>query len=494
MGGDLRAPSESLRAPMATAVQVSDEIYLLSTLCDANVKIRDALMDVKQLEQVNEDGLEQWRPVLKAAFPLPAETLAQVFEALGLPVPELPRSEYGQDRMIAELVETEPRLRAVHVHKTRTRYRFAGCSAELTEVAAEGLTVTTLAVECEDPAAAIAAVRTLGLENAANQSYPRGLKSLIGMTGDESTPRAGPRYAVIDVGTNSVKFHVAERDRLGHWRRVSDRAEVTRLEDGLQESGAISPAAQTRTVATIQGMVEEARQAGAGEVVAVGTMGMRNARNADAFIAAVRAACGVTIEVISGDEEARLAYLAVQEALGIPGGVAVVFDTGGGSTQVTIGQSGEIRERFSINLGAARLTEQFGLSGPVSGETLAASRAAIAGELGRLDGVERPDALVGMGGAVPNLAAVSLAMTHYDPDRIQGASLTRAEAERQIAWYADRDADARRSMPGLQPGRAEVILAGALIVLSLLDKLGQHRLAVSDRGLRHGVLIDRFSA
>ena len=161
-----------------------------------------------------------------------------------------------------------------------------------------------------------------------------------------------------------------------------DRAEVTRRGDGLQEWGAISPAAQTRTVAAIQGMVEEARQAGTGEVVAVGAMGMRNARNADAFVAAVRAACGVTIEVISGDEEARLAYLAVQDALGIPGGVTVVFDIGGGSTQVTIGQNGEIRKRFSINLGATRLTEQFGLSGPVSAEALAASRAAIVGELG----------------------------------------------------------------------------------------------------------------
>jgi exopolyphosphatase/guanosine-5'-triphosphate,3'-diphosphate pyrophosphatase len=239
-------------------------------------------------------------------------------------------------------------------------------------------------------------------------------------------------------------------------------------------------------------MVTQARDLGAEQVVAVGTMGMRSAANSDAFIARVQAQCGITVEVISGEDEARLAYLAVQDSLGIPGGSVVVFDTGGGSTQVTLGRDGEILERFSLNLGAARLTERFGLAGPVSEETLNAARLAIARELGRLDALPRPDALVGMGGAVTNLTAVSLALSPYDPDRIQGATLSHAEVERQIARYAALDAAGRRAIPGLQPGRAEVILAGALVVLTLMDKLSQERLSVSDRGLRHGVLIERF--
>ena len=99
-----------------------------------------------------------------------------------------------------------------------------------------------------------------------------------------------------------------------------------------------------------------------------------------------------------------------------------------------------------------------------------------------------------MGGAVTNLAAVSLGLTRYDPDLIQGAILTAAEVERQIALYAGLASEARRAIPGLQPGRADVILAGACIVRTLMAKLAQERLAVSDRGLRHGVLIDRFPA
>jgi exopolyphosphatase/guanosine-5'-triphosphate,3'-diphosphate pyrophosphatase len=494
-GGDLSAAATRLQALGSTELQVSDEVYLLSALCDANVKIRDALMDIKRLEQTNGDGLEQWLPVLKADFPLSAETVVQVFQALGLEAPTLQRPHYTLDQLITELVEPEPRLRALKVHKERTRYRMGACSCEVTEVVAKDLRVTTLAVESDDAATVAQTVRDLGLGHIPNRSYPQGLKALIGMRGDAPDAggkSAGRRFAVIDLGTNSVKLHVGERDAAGRWTRILDRSEVTRLGEGLAETGRIAPAAQARTLAAVQGMVDDARRLGGEQLVAVGTMGMRSAANSDAFIANVETACGVRIEVISGDEEARLAYLAVQESLGIPGGAVVVFDTGGGSTQVTLGRDGKILERFSLNLGAARLTERFGLGGPVPQETLDRVLAAIGGELGRLDTVARPDALVGLGGAVTNLTAVSLALSPYDPDRVQGAILSRAEVERQIVRYAALDTAGRRAIPGLQPGRAEVILAGALVVRTLMEKLGQDRLSVSDRGLRHGVLIERF--
>ena len=101
----------------------------------------------------------------------------------------------------------------------------------------------------------------------------------------------------------------------------------------------------------------------------------------------------------------------------------------------------------------------------------------------------RPD---GMGGAVTNMTAVKLELASYDPDRVQGAVLDRAELDRQIELYRSRDAEARRAIVGLQPKRAEVILAGACIVRTVMDKLGQQSLTVSDRGLRHGLLIHRF--
>ena len=239
-------------------------------------------------------------------------------------------------------------------------------------------------------------------------------------------------------------------------------------------------------------MVDEARGHGASDVVAVGTMGMRSAGNSDGFIAAVHSRCGVTIEVIPGEEEGRLAYLAVQAGLGLGQGSLVVFDTGGGSSQFTFGRGAVVDERFSLNVGAVRLTEQFGLGGPLSAGQLEAALAAIAGEFDRLDGHAAPDALVGMGGAITNMTAVMLSLAVYDPDAVQGSVLGRAEVDRQIESFRTRDVEARRRIVGLQPKRADVILAGACVVRTVMDKLGRDSLTVSDRGLRHGVLLDRF--
>lgn len=299
-------------------------------------------------------------------------------------------------------------------------------------------------------------------------------------------------HAVIDVGTNAVKFHLAERLADGSWRRIIDRADVTRLGEGLRETGSIAPAAIERTVESIVAMAEEARRHRALAVVAVGTMGMRTARNSDQFIALVRKRCGVTVEIIAAEEEGRLAYLAVKSGLPLGAGGLVVFDTGGGSTQVTIGHSDRVDERFSLNVGAVRLTEQFRLHEVVTPEQLNVALVAIAHELSRLDGVRRPDALVGMGGAITNMTAVMCRMSSYDADLAQGAVLTRTEVERQVELYRTRSVNERRQIIGLEPKRAEVILAGACVVLTVLKKIGRDALTVSDRGLRHGVLIDRF--
>jgi exopolyphosphatase / guanosine-5'-triphosphate,3'-diphosphate pyrophosphatase len=117
---------------------------------------------------------------------------------------------------------------------------------------------------------------------------------------------------------------------------------------------------------------------------------------------------------------------------------------------------------------------------------------AIAADLASLEGVAAPDALVGMGGAVTNIAAVMHGLAKYDPDVIQGSVIELAEIERQIELYCKLPAQARRQIAGLQPKRAEVILAGACIVRTILDKLGCSSLTVSDRGLRHGLLLERW--
>jgi exopolyphosphatase / guanosine-5'-triphosphate,3'-diphosphate pyrophosphatase len=466
------------------AVEESDEVYLLSE-DGLNVKIRAELIDIKVLREVDRHGLERWEPVLKASFPLAVADVTAAFAALHQPVPSLPRTAYTLTEFVGELVEPSGTILVVSVHKRRVRYTIDDCMGELTDIEVGGRHTRTLALEAEDPAALMAAVTALGMVDRVNTSVPRGLITLIG----------GPlRYGVIDVGTNSVKFHVGEQTSDGAWRAVVDRAETTRLGDGLAESGTISTAAVERTVAAIAGMVEEASKYHARAIVAVGTAWLRTASNRDEVVAAIDAATGVTVNAVSGEEESRLAYLAVRADLRLAEGALVVFDTGGGSTQFTFGRGAEVEDRFSVDVGAVRYTERFGLHSAVSTDALQAALDAIASDLDRLDGRPAPDALVAMGGAVTNITAVKLGLDPYDPDAVHGAILERADIDRQIEQYRSRDTEARRTIVGLQPNRADVILAGACIVRTVMDKLGQDKVTVSDRGLRHGLLIERFGS
>ena len=153
-------------------------------------------------------------------------------------------------------------------------------------------------------------------------------------------------------------------------------------------------------------MAEEAERQTVAAIAAAGTAGVRMARNREAFVEAVQERTGVEVEIISADEEGRLAYVAATEGLQLGDGSLVVFDTGGGSSQFTFGHGREVDERFSVDVGAVRLTERFGLAGAISEAVLEEAFGAIAEELERLDGRSKPDALVGLGGAVTNLAAV----------------------------------------------------------------------------------------
>jgi len=165
-----------------TDVQESDELYFLSNENDENVKVRFDLMDIKTLVEVNADGLEQWKPVMKAKFPLPVAEVKKVLEALAVPAPKMARDSYTLDQFVSELGEPGG-LRAVKVHKKRVRYKVNGCTSEVTDVVADGQKTRTVALELEDAVRVIATVREMGLGGFPNISYPRGLKQLLGMKG-----------------------------------------------------------------------------------------------------------------------------------------------------------------------------------------------------------------------------------------------------------------------------------------------------------------------
>ncbi len=467
-------------------VEESDEAYILSLHSDASAKVRGGRLDVKRLVSVRPDGLEQWKPVLKAAFPVSAADVRFALSVLATAPAALVRAVYTRGQLLDELVTADPSLLAVQVHKRRERHTSDGCMAELTVLRTASGTTGSLAIESEDPDRVADMVQRLGLGDRPVACVALGLKGLVGF--------GAPRFAVLDVGTNSVKLHIGERRADGTWRTIADRAEVTRLGEATGADARLGAEPMRRTADAVAAMTEEARRERAEAIAVVGTAGLRAAVNAAELVNAVRARSGVLIEVISGDDEARLAYAAAVAGLGLSDGTVVAFDTGGGSTQLTFGARGRIDEQFSLALGAVPVTERFGLDGPVSADRLAEAAAAVVADLGRAAGRPAPTAIAGMGGAVTNLAAVKHGLGRYDPDVVQGTVLDRVELDRQIELYRTRGAAERQAIVGLQPGRAEVILAGAVIVRALLDVLGGRSLTVSDRGLRHGVLSERFAA
>jgi len=181
-GTEFAAAEERFGALVPDMVQESDETYLLSPASDANVKVRNALMDIKTLVEVGATGLEQWRPVMKASFPLAVDAVQAVCAELGVASPTSFGMAVTLEQFIPPLAQRG--VRAVAVHKRRVRYTIDGCMAEMTDVVADGRQVRTVAIESEDDARVLGAVRSMGLGGFANISYPRGLKSLVGMAAE----------------------------------------------------------------------------------------------------------------------------------------------------------------------------------------------------------------------------------------------------------------------------------------------------------------------
>ncbi len=300
------------------------------------------------------------------------------------------------------------------------------------------------------------------------------------------------RKAIIDIGSNSIKFFVGELAEDKTIKTVLDTNDIARLGEDLDKTGMINPEPMKRNVEAVARFAQQARELGADQIVAVGTMALRKASNSAEFVKKVKEACDVDVNIIPGEEEARLSYLAILSGLPVGDEDLVIFDTGGGSTEFIYGHGTELIKRFSVNLGSVRITENYLKADPVSAEDVKAAIAQIDKEFAEAGVEGKPKKLVGMGGTVTSMGAVKHKMVKYDPDVIQGSTLTCADIEEQIKEYSSRTVEQRKELPGLQPKRADVILAGACILKVITERLGCDALTISDRGVRHGLAFDLF--
>ncbi len=305
--------------------------------------------------------------------------------------------------------------------------------------------------------------------------------------------------AAIDVGTNTVLLLVAGAGGRGAVT-LAERAEITRLGRGVDATGRLDPAAIAETVRVLAAYAAEARRLGATAIDCVATSAARDASNWDQFFEAARVEAGLTPRVISGDEEARLVWASAWRDFGASAGSAglAVLDVGGGSTEFTFGDRPSPLGRRSLQVGAVRLTERHVAADPIDASTLAtlrsAARAALQPLAGMGGGGRGGGRLVGVAGTVTTLAAVEQALPVYDGERVHGSSLARAQIEGLIERLAALPLAERARLPGMEPKRADVIVAGAVVVAEAMALTGFGTLTVSDRGVRWGLVYELLAA
>jgi exopolyphosphatase/guanosine-5'-triphosphate,3'-diphosphate pyrophosphatase len=302
------------------------------------------------------------------------------------------------------------------------------------------------------------------------------------------------RFAAIDVGTNSVLLLVAERGADGRFSAIEERAEITRLGRGVDQTKQLSAAGIDDTLSAVEKFVTEAKKLGAEGLAISATSAARDASNGAEFLQLAKARTGHEVEIISGDEEARLSFASAFADFGGQSPL-VVIDIGGGSTEFIYGDvRGGISFRHSFDVGSVRLTERFVKTDPATFAELSGITALLASTFAALPKPSQGTRIIGVAGTVTTIFSVAKRVEPYDSKVVHGASLQAAEVSETVDRLAALPVHLRRSVPGLQPKRADVIVAGGLVLRAALATLGAQALTVSDRGLRWGLLADRFGA
>jgi exopolyphosphatase/guanosine-5'-triphosphate,3'-diphosphate pyrophosphatase len=300
------------------------------------------------------------------------------------------------------------------------------------------------------------------------------------------------RYAAFDIGTNTILLLIAEQTTDGRLQTIMDLETTPRLGEGLAKTHRINTHSMQKSIHVIDRYLSLCRDKGVTKIVAAGTSALREAENRLDFLQRVRRQCGLEIDVISGQEEARLSYLAVSMDQKWSSAPLTVIDIGGGSTEWIYGDtSGEVR-LFSENIGSVRLTEQFLTSDPIEEHEYQAMVRWVRRLLGNIPPLRENASLVGIGGTITTLCSVKQGLKKFDPSRVHHGLLDLKDIEEQIEQFKDLPLRERRGIAGLPPERADVIIAGATILLHSLLRFESDRIWVSCQGLRYGILLDRF--
>ncbi len=306
------------------------------------------------------------------------------------------------------------------------------------------------------------------------------------------------RLAAIDLGTNSIRLVIADAPRSGGYRVIDDEKAMARLGRKSDVPGHLDKEAMATAVDAVAHMCDIAKGFGVRRLRIVATAAVRDAENKDEFIEMIRVRTGHSVEVISADREAKLACRSVAGEFELKGITSAIADIGGGSTELVGLTDGAIRCVHPLKLGAVRLTEQFGPCEPGNPEQLEALRAFTRETLKEVasDFDSPPELFVGTGGTITSLAAMSLRSqsdaerASLIPSSTRGHEVSLEEVRSLIERLASLKVSERSSVAGLSSDRSDIIIAGLVIVETLLEVLGADSVKVHDRGIRDGIILE----
>jgi exopolyphosphatase/guanosine-5'-triphosphate,3'-diphosphate pyrophosphatase len=288
------------------------------------------------------------------------------------------------------------------------------------------------------------------------------------------------RVAAIDLGTNSTRLLIAdiENDRLSE---VVRRLTITRLGEGVDGRRRLLPLPITRVRNCLSDYRREIESHGVTQTLAIATSAVRDAENGEAFLGEIEWSYGFTTRLLDGSAEAAMM------ARGVWAGrtaleVTVLVDIGGGSTELVRCSGGEVESSTSIDVGCVRLTERFLESDPPAPPELAAAAAYVRALLPTLE----TTSAIGVAGTVTTLATLDLGLAAYDPERTHGHRISRAAVDEHVARLAGMTLDERLQVPGIEPGRAPVIVAGLVVLREIMEAYVLGEIEVSERDILHG--------
>ena len=307
-----------------------------------------------------------------------------------------------------------------------------------------------------------------------------------------SDPISTKRVASIDIGTNTVLLLIAEVDN-GRIKPLFEMETVVRLGENLQKSGVIAPQAINRGLQTLAQYLERCQAWEVQKLFAVGTSALREAKNSEVFLTLAKEKLNFSIEVISGEEEAQLSFLAVAKDLRDTGSPVLVVDVGGGSTEFILGRGDQIIQWISLPLGSVRFTEEFLHSDPVPQEEWNRMERKIRESLVNIPSAREQLTMVAVGGTATTLASVAQGLEDFIAERIHHFVLGKEALKNQLLLYRTKTIEERKKITGLPMARADVILAGGAILYLAMEEVNSPSVLISCHGVRYGLIYKKLT-